>query len=124
MTARSTARRAALLAASALAATALAACGHKQANPTTADTEGQYVRAGDVTYQVQLSRQLNPYSTEDRSYFAGASATPVRPDQMWFGIFLWAKNESKHDLTTSASIDIVDTQGNTYYPVPLNASSN
>ena len=71
MTRPRTARRVTLLVASALAATALAACGHKQANPTTADTEGSYVRAGDVTYQVQLSRQLNPYATEDHSYFAG-----------------------------------------------------
>ncbi len=107
-----------------LAAGVLSACGHKVADPTTADTEAIYVRAGELTYQVQISRQLNPYSAEDREYLAGVSATPPTPDQEWFAVFMWARNETGHPQTTTDSFDIVDTQGNTYYPVPINASVN
>jgi hypothetical protein len=116
--------RAAVLAVGALAAIGLSACGHKIANPTTADAEGNYVRAGNLTYQVQISRQINPFATEDREYLSGVTATNPTPDQEWFAIFLWAKNETKHNLTTTNSFDIVDTQGNKYYPIPINASVN
>ncbi len=107
-----------------LAALALAACGHKESNPTSADTEGPYVRAGDVSYQIQLSRQLNQYSTEDRGYLMGARTAAPAASQEWFAVFLWAKNETKRNLTTSDSFDIVDTQGNRYYPVELSPSAN
>ena len=113
-------------AAAVLAAGVLSACGHKVSEPTTADTEAIYVRAGQLTYQVQLSRQLNPYSTEDREYLAGVSEAPPTPDQEWFAVFMWARNEQKHALTSvgPAAFDIVDTQGNTYHPVAINASVN
>jgi hypothetical protein len=117
-------RRTSALAVSALAAVALGACGHKLSNPTTADTEGSYVRAGDLSYQVQLSRELNPYAAEDREYFAGTSAGRATPDQMWFAVFLLAKNETNRTLITSNSFDIVDTQGNKYYPVAINRAVN
>jgi hypothetical protein len=116
--------RAAVLAVGTLAAVSLSACGHKIANPTTADTEGSYVRAGDLTYQVQISRQLNPSAAEDHQYLSGVTATGPTPDQQWFAVFLWAKNETHRVLTTTNSFDIVDTQGNKYYPVPINASTN
>ena len=117
-------RRTSALAVAAVAAVALGACGHKQSNPTTADTEGPYVRAGDISYQVQLSRQLNPYATEDRAYFAGTSAGAAGSDQMWFAVFLWAKNETHRTLTTSNSFALVDTQGNRYYPVAIKRAVN
>ena len=45
---------------------AVAACGNaKHAYDATAENNGYYVRAGDVTYQLQISRELNPFSTED-----------------------------------------------------------
>lgn len=117
-------RRTLAIVAAGLAGLSLSACGHKESNPTTADTEGPYVRAGNLTYQVQLSRQLNPFSVEDRQYFNGVVATPATTDQQWFGVFLWAKNETKTPRTTTSAFDIVDTQGNTYYPVPIRASVN
>ncbi|MHB8656643.1 MAG: hypothetical protein ACYC91_01615 [Solirubrobacteraceae bacterium] len=102
----------------------LAACGHKEAHPTVADNEGFYVDAGPITYEVQISRELNPYSTEDRNYLTGVTATAPKPDEEWFAIFMWAKNQTKHPATTTDSFDIVDTQGNTYHPVIINAQAN
>lgn len=108
----------------------IAACGNKQSHPTSppdangSASTGFYVDAGPITYQVQISRELNPFSVEDREYVKGASATPPRQDEEWFAVFMWAKNQTHSDQTTTDSFDIVDTQGKTYYPVPLNPSVN
>ncbi len=80
--------------------------------------------AGPITYQVQLSRELNAYSTEDREYLNGASGGAPGADQEWFGVFLWAKNQTHANQTTSDTFDIIDTQGNRYYPVPVNPQVN
>jgi hypothetical protein len=110
---------------SALALALLAAgCGKKEAHPTVADNEGFYADAGAVTYQVQLSRELNQFSQEDRQYLVGVNAPAPKPDQEWFAIFLWAKNQSKANQITTNSFDIVDTQGNTYRPVAINPRVN
>jgi hypothetical protein len=116
-------RRLALLGGAGLAVFGLAACG-QISHPTNADSEGTYVDAGPITYQVQLSRQLNPSNVEDRWYLKGQSSTPPTPDQEWFAIFMWAENQSKSNATTTDSFDIVDTQGNKYYPIPINSSVN
>jgi hypothetical protein len=104
----------------------LSACGARGGISTIGDTEAFYVRAGQLTYQVQLSRELNPYSVEDKGYLQGLppGTTPPKPDEEWFAVFLWAKNNSHHAQTTTDSFDMVDTQGNTYYPLTLNASLN
>jgi hypothetical protein len=117
-------RRTALLAAAAALSLGLAACGHKEAHPTNADTEGPYVDAGPLTYQVQISRQLNPYSAEDHAYLAGVSAPQPSSTQLWFAIFMWAKNETHKNQPTATDFDIVDTQGNKYYPVAINSQVN
>jgi hypothetical protein len=101
----------------------LGACGQKS-HPTYADTEGVYVDAGPITYQVQISRQLNQYSTEDKSYLAGVTESGPTPDQAWFAVFLWAKNQTKRAARTSDSFDLVDTQGIKYYPIEINSQVN
>jgi hypothetical protein len=108
------------------AAAVLSACGARGGKATTADTEAFYVRAGQLTYQVQVSRALNPYSPEDHGYLAGlpAGTTPPAADEQWFAVFLWAKNFTHHAHMTTDSFDIVDTQGNTYYPIQLNPNVN
>lgn len=108
----------------------LSACGARGGQSTTGDANntGVYVRGGQVTYQVEISRALNPYSTEDKQYLAGLPAGTSAPgaSQLWFAIFVWAKNfTTKTRVTVAAdNFDIVDTQGNVYYPVTLNPSVN
>jgi hypothetical protein len=114
----------ALLAAAAALSLGLAACGNKESHPTSADTEGPYVDAGPLSYQVQISRQLNPYSVEDHAYLAGVSAPAPTSTQLWFAVFMWAKNETHENATTSTDFDIVDTQGKKYYPVAINPQVN
>jgi hypothetical protein len=116
-------RRPALIGGAVLAASGLAACG-QISHPTNADGEGIYVDAGPITYQVQLSRQLNPSSVEDRWYLKGQSTTPPTRAEQWFAIFMWAENQSESNATTTSSFDLVDTQGHKYYPIPINSSVN
>jgi hypothetical protein len=99
------------------------ACG-QIAHPGAGDTEGVYVDAGPLTYQVQISRELNQYNIEDKGYLSGVTATAPAPDQEWFGVFLWAKNETHSNHVTTTSFDIVDTIGNRYYPIAINAAVN
>jgi hypothetical protein len=104
---------------------ALAGCG-KSNHPSTAENDGVYVQAGPITYQLQVSRELNQYATEDAQYLKGlpSSAGSLTPNQEWYGVFLWAKNQTSRPVATSSNIDIVDTQGNHYYPEAVDPSAN
>lgn len=123
-TPRRISRRSAAIAAALALAAGLTACGNNQAHPTHADNEGPYVYAGPLSYQVQLSRQLNPFAEEDRTYLTGVSSPPALPDQMWFAVFMWAKNFGHRDAQTAGSFDIIDTQGRRYYPVAIDPAIN
>ena len=103
----------------------LSACG-KSNHPPTAENNGVYVTAGPITYQLQISRQLNPYGTEDREYVTGLplGQATLSPNQMWYGVFLWAKNQTKRPHTSTNNFDIIDTEGTHYYPLAVNPALN
>jgi len=125
VSARPIVRLASVLAVAVSLALGLGACGQPSyPNVADANNNGGYVQAGPITYQLQISRQLNPYSVEDHEYLTGVTAPPPGPDEEWYGVFLWAKNQTQEPATTTDSFDIVDTQGNVYYPVPIDASIN
>lgn len=120
-----------------LVAIGLAACGgsgtsHHAGGQETglsvadANNDGSYVTANGITYQLQVSRELNQYSTEDSQYVRGvpAGTTDPGPTQEWYGVFLWAKNQTHQTRTTSDNFEIVDTQGNTYDPLKLDTAVN
>ena len=84
-----------------------------------------YFEVGPVTYQIQITRQLNPFSTEDVGYLAGVSNAQTLPGtRLWFGVFLWAKNQASHPESTANHFELVDSAGTVYHPVTLNASIN
>jgi hypothetical protein len=112
-----------------LLAFGITACGHQSSHQNFADAnnDGDYISAGYITYQLQISRELNQYGTEDSQYLKGLPAgvsTNLGPDQLWYGVFLWAKNQSGHPATTSDKFEVVDTQGNVYHPIPLDSQVN
>jgi hypothetical protein len=109
-----------LTAAILLSASALASgCGVHHSDTADANNIGAYVEAGPVTYQLQVSRQLNQYSSEDSGYLAGLPRRDAKlaPSQFWYGIFVWAKNRTNEPQKTTAAFDVVDTQGNVYHPI-------
>jgi hypothetical protein len=84
-----------------------------------------YFFAGPVTYQVQISRQLNPFSTEDVQYLAGVKgAQSIGANRLWFGVFLWAKNQSGRWATTTDRFTLHDSSGQVYQPVKLSPAVN
>jgi hypothetical protein len=96
-------------------------------NVADANNDGAYVDAGPITYQLQISRELNQYSPEDSAYVKGlpsGTSTSAGPTQLWYGVFLWAKNQTTQTATTSDSFEVIDTQGNTYFPIKLNSAVN
>ncbi len=112
-----------------LFAIGLSACGHQSPHQNFADAnnDGDYISAGYITYQLQISRELNQYGTEDSSYIKGLPpgvAPTLGPDQLWYGVFLWAKNQSGHPATTSDNFVLTDTQGNVYRPIKLDSAVN
>jgi hypothetical protein len=117
--------RPAVLACAAALALGLGACG-RESNPPSAENDGVYETAGNVTYQLQISRQLNQYSTEDSNYIRGVplGQAGLTPAQLWYGVFLWGWNQTKVPQTTTNHFDIVDTTGKHYFPIPLNTTLN
>ncbi len=113
----------------ALLATVLAACGneaqeeqtYQSENAQVAETEGIYLDIGEVKYQVQVSRQLNPLLVDDEAYFEGVSEADMdlADDEVWFGVWMRAENESEKEHPLASRFTVVDTQENEYVPVRI-----
>ena len=118
-------RKLTLLALVLLAASALTACGDSHTKVTTGTYAGEsganapYLDVGPLVYEVQLSRQLNPFSTEDSAYLQGLSPAEQKlaPGQEWFGVFMQVYNNGSHALPAATNLTITDTQGNRYTPI-------
>jgi hypothetical protein len=84
-----------------------------------------YFNAGQMTYQIEVSRQLNPYNAVDAQYLSGLSgAQDISAQQFWFGVFIWAKNQTNRDVTTTDHFELQDSQGDIFQQVALNPSVN
>jgi hypothetical protein len=103
----------------------IGACG-QTSQPTSLLNNGVYVHAGPITYQLQVSRELNPFTTEDRQYLAGVPSGQgsIGANELWYGVFLWAKNQTHQPQPTSDRVDIVDSSGGRYFPIRLDTTAN
>src|SRR5438874_1528936 len=112
-------RKSLLLALALLAPIGLAGCGDAHTKVTTGTYAGEsganapYLNVGPLTYEVQLSRQLSPFDTEDAAYLQGLSAMPraLTPEQEWFAVFLQVFNTSSKSEPAASKVTITDTQG-------------
>jgi hypothetical protein len=108
-----------------LAALTLGACGDSHTKVTTGTYAGEsganapYLDVGPLVYEVQLSRQLNPYDTEDSAYLQGLPAAEQKllPGQEWFAVFLQVYNNGSRALPAATELTVTDTQGNRYTPI-------
>jgi hypothetical protein len=99
-----------------------AGCGQKHEIVHEAETEGIYVDVGNLVYQVQLSRYLNPGDVEDREYLMGLPegvSSELPGDETWFGVWMRVKNYTDETLTPANSFTIHDTDDNQFLPVSL-----
>jgi len=106
----------------------LAACGNhhdKDAKIQHIEGEGFYLSLGDLKYQVQGSRQLNPDDIQDRALLAGVPADErkLEPDEVWFGVFMQVENESDEPLRPASDIEIIDTQEDVFRPIEPDQSN-
>jgi len=115
----------------AVLALGLASCGsgsgEGQGRSFEAQQEGMYIDFEGLTYQVQLSRFLNPGDIEDREYLMGLPEgipKELPGDEIWFGVWMRVKNYAGEPLTPTSTFTIVDTEGTEFRPVPLNRASN
>jgi hypothetical protein len=114
-----------------LAAVALGACGDSHSHVSTGTYAGEsganapYLNVGPLIYEVQLSRQLNPYNSEDIGYLEGLNPADSKlgPGEEWFAVFMQVYNNTEQALPASNSFTITDTQGNTYTPLEHDESN-
>jgi hypothetical protein len=90
----------------------LAACGEEEDLDVE---EGEPVELGDLRYNVQLTRILNPNDPEDEAYLRGQP--DARPDQEYLGVFMTVDNEGDETTELPDEMAIRDTRDNTYEPV-------
>ncbi|HEY2181821.1 MAG TPA: hypothetical protein VGH09_09145 [Solirubrobacteraceae bacterium] len=122
-------RKLTLLAAAVLVALTLAACGDSHTRVTTGTYAGEsgknapYLNVGPLVYQVQVSRELNPYDPGDGPYLSGLTAEQkkLEPGQEWFGVFVQVYNNHTERLPAATQFTVTDTQGNTYTPIMASA---
>ncbi|MGA2321476.1 MAG: hypothetical protein ABSG95_12160 [Solirubrobacteraceae bacterium] len=108
-----------------LAVLGLGACGDSHTRVTTGTYAGEsganapYLDVGPLIYEVQLSRELNPYDTEDANYLQGLTPAErqLEPGQEWFAVFIQVYNNTSQELQAASSLTITDTQGNSYTPL-------
>ena len=114
-----------LAALAALATLALGGCGDSHTRVSTGTYAGEsgasapYLNVGPLIYQVQISRELNPYNTADSPYLEGLSPAQrtLGPGQEWFGVFIQVYNNTSRAHLAATNITISDTQNNLYFPV-------
>ncbi len=107
-----------------LASGGLSACGNhhdKEATIQRIEGEGFYLSLGELKYQVQISRQLNPDDVQDKPLLIGVPAgeQQLASDEVWFGVFMQVENESDQALEPSGEIEIIDTQEEAFAPLDL-----
>jgi hypothetical protein len=118
-------RKLPLLALVLLAAIALGACGESHTKVSTGTYAGEsganapYLDVGPLVYEVQLSRELNPFDPKDAAYLQGLSPEErkLKPGQEWFGVFVQVFNNGSQPQPAATDLSIFDTQGNRYLPI-------
>lgn len=127
---RMSGRRGLGLAAAALTAISLSACGNANESWKTGTYAGEdgaaapYLNVGPLTYQVQISRSLNPWETEDSEYLTGMpKSDELKPGEEWLGVFIEVFNEHNASHVDASDITISDTEGQVYDPTMPNSKN-
>ena len=104
-----------LLCIAALAA-AFSGCEKKEAGLEKPAREGLAIEVAGVTYNVFLTRQLNPEITPDQAYYNGK---PPGKGKALYGVFLQACNASEGVVMSTDDFHVEDNQGNEFEPLEL-----
>ena len=106
----------ALLTALLALAAGLTACGSGDETTTANDTEGavegEPLEIAGLSYNVQITRFLNPKDKEDAEYLVGQP--PARPGTAYLGVFMVIENDSDDAHPSATGYTIHDTLDNQY----------
>jgi hypothetical protein len=100
----------------ALALVGLAGCGNDLGKEAD---EGVPIKLGDLTFNVQETRFLNPAQPDDKEYLAGQKL-PTPAGKSYLGVFLEIDNEGDDSvsLPTNGQMTVTDTTGASYPSIP------
>ncbi len=84
--------------------------------------EGEPLELGELRFNVQITRFLNPNDPEDGVYLAGQQVPPPA-GQDYLGVFIEIDNEGSEDarLPTAAELSVVDTTGQAFEAIDSNS---
>lgn len=106
----------ALLLAGLVAALALlAGCGDDE-NKNEA-VEGEPLELGELLYNVQITRFLNPSNRDDAAYLEGLEEAP--PGQEYLAVFMRINNEGSETERVPLTFTVMDSRGTEYEPLEL-----
>ena len=99
----------------------LAACGNKPDTVTHGESEAEYVTLGNMQYQVQLSRQINPGNIGDQQLLVGLPPRfrGLKRGEIWFGVWVRVFNKTGNASPAANEFKVVDTRGKVFAPIPL-----
>src|SRR5262245_34132637 len=93
----------------------LAGCGSDPEDTLKVD-EGEPMKLGELVYNVQISRFLNPNDDEDKAYLSGQPPPP--PNKFYLGVFMQVSNDADAAETVPTDMIVEDTVGSQFKPVP------
>jgi hypothetical protein len=91
----------------------VAGCGEDEEDHEV--VEGEPVELGELLYNVQITRFLNPSDPEDEAYLRGQPRVP--PDEDYLAVFMTVDNEGDEPQQLPEEMRTTDTRDNTYEPL-------
>ena len=81
--------------------------------------EGVPIQLGDLKFNVQETRFLNPSQSDDKEYLEGQQV-PAPAGRSYLGVFLTIHNSGSDPvrIPTNADLSVVDTTGASYESIP------
>jgi hypothetical protein len=112
-------QKGALALACALAFALLGAVGCGDNSPGKEADEGIPIQLGDLKFNVQETRFLNPAQPDDKQYLEGQKV-PLPSSKAYLGVFMTVHNDGDRTvpLPTNSQMNIVDTTGVAYPSIP------
>jgi hypothetical protein len=98
------------------AVTLVGACGEEE---ELGVVEGEPVELGELLYNVQITRFLNPRDPEDEAYLRRQADAP--PNEEYLAVFMTIENEGDSPAELPHEMTIRDTRDNTYQPLDSNS---
>lgn len=89
---------------------AAAGCGEEESEATV--NEGEPLELGEMAYNVQITRFLNPSSPEDATYLKGAP--PLGEGEQYLAVFMQVENHGEEAESIPQPFKVVDTRGRVY----------